>query len=183
MEFRDFSKIALSIKCCYPNHSIFPTEETVRMWYEMLKDLNYDELSIATMRHIQTSSFPPSISDLRNEYAKVIGDKAITASSWVNEWRKVCTKEYDELNSLSRFVVLSLGGTSQIEYLLEERSSNLQFLIKEFEKLYLEYEKKYISNLQLSKNVAYKKVKGDAEKLIEKGENEVQEQGIEMSRE
>lgn len=170
MEFKEFCVIAMTIKACYPNQNILPTEECIKAWYEMLKDLEYSKLLVVVKRHIQTNSFAPSIADLRAQYSKLVGNPSITESSWGNEWNKICNRKYDKLNSLSRIVLESLGGKSSVEYVLNEHLSNATKMISEFERLYLQYENRYILNHQLSKDVTFEGLKDKSnQSLIEEG--------------
>ena len=63
--------MALAIKTYYPREFIFPNEAALSMWYEELKDLDYDSAGIGLRKYVLTNRLPPAISDIR-AYASAV---------------------------------------------------------------------------------------------------------------
>lgn len=65
MNKKEFSVIAVGLKAAYPRFSFLSTDDEMEFWYLMLKDIDYRIAENAAMEHISTSTFPPSIAELR----------------------------------------------------------------------------------------------------------------------
>ena len=62
-----FRTLVKAMKAVYAQPTFLPDEDAVKVWYAMLKDIEYPALSGAVQRHMMTSSFPPTIADLRKQ--------------------------------------------------------------------------------------------------------------------
>ena len=79
MNRTEFIKIAEVIKTFYPREGLLPTMESMDLWFEDLKDLDFAAVTIAVKKYALTNKFPPTVADIR-EYA--VG---ITESDQANE--------------------------------------------------------------------------------------------------
>lgn len=79
MNRTEFIKIAEVIKTFYPREGLLPTMESMDLWFEDLKDLDFAAVTIAVKKYALTNRFPPTVADIR-EYA--VG---ITESDQANE--------------------------------------------------------------------------------------------------
>lgn len=84
MNKSDFTKIIAIIRAAYPNQKFITNELELNYWYMELKDLQYDVLSKAVRRHIQTNTFVPTIAGLRNLYGELLSDDSTTADEAYN---------------------------------------------------------------------------------------------------
>lgn len=66
MTREEFKNIVKAIRAAYVNSPIV-TQEIFDLWYTMLKDKEYAEVSHNLERHIKTNKFAPSISELRGD--------------------------------------------------------------------------------------------------------------------
>lgn len=86
----DVKKILAIIKAAYPRFYGKSTGEeiaaTFRLWQIMLKDDDYEQVSIALYKHISISEFPPSIADIRKALAETTKSKVITGGE---AWEEV----------------------------------------------------------------------------------------------
>jgi len=112
-----FLIIAKTIKTFYPDKNIIQTNEEATLWYEMLKDIEYDAASAAVKRWVSLNKWCPTIADIR-ELSTVV--KGNTVNEWEEEWDKVIdavhrygyTRPEEALNSLpdmTRNIVKRLG--------------------------------------------------------------------------
>lgn len=61
----EFNLIAGAIKASYPASKILIDATAMRFWYAMLKDVDYSIAENAIMEFASTSTFPPTIADIR----------------------------------------------------------------------------------------------------------------------
>lgn len=150
MTFNKFKIIAMTLKVSYPDQVFLPTEEAIKVWYEMLGDLEYEILLDVVQKFIQTSDFKPTIAKLRRAYAESTGENYI---HWTDMWRKVISGEIDSLNKPARYAVDVIGGFYYINYVLNERLDKIEFIYKEFKDIYSSYVNQDIVNRQVQKHV------------------------------
>ncbi len=62
----EFKNIVKAIRAAYANCPI-TSQEVFDMWYSMLKDCNYADVSMSLKNHMQSNKFPPTIAELREE--------------------------------------------------------------------------------------------------------------------
>lgn len=85
MNKQEFSKIAATLKACYSKDSFLPDAVAMTVWYEALKDIDYETAKKAAMAHVKTSPYPPTISDLRKRAVDAVSPK----SDWSDGWGQV----------------------------------------------------------------------------------------------
>lgn len=66
MEKNEFASIMAGIHAGYPNEKITEDEKTVGIWWAMLKDLEYRQVSKNLEKHIKNNKFMPTIAELRD---------------------------------------------------------------------------------------------------------------------
>lgn len=67
----EFGKLADAIKTYFPKDNMLPTVDSMELWFDMLKDLDYKSASFGLKKYVSLNKFPPAISDIR-EYAASI---------------------------------------------------------------------------------------------------------------
>ena len=98
MQFEEFKNIVMAIKEAYPNSNSMTTEEGINLWYEMLKDLEYDMVTKAVFKHMQGSRFAPSIAEIRQKSVRE------QYTPWMTEWMKLLNNaRVDELNEPGQY--------------------------------------------------------------------------------
>lgn len=85
IEERKFAGLLKGLKGAYTSASFLPDDKAVKVWYSMLKDLPYDTLSLAVQIHIATSTYPPTIAELRAKCADIL----VQHDDWTEAWSKV----------------------------------------------------------------------------------------------
>lgn len=113
MNSNEFKILAASMKAAYGSKNFLADAQSVKLWYRMLRDLDYELASAAVLRHISLNEFPPTIAGIRNACAEVVqtNDK-----DWLEGWNMVqrmigrygynrtdeamkALREYDELTA------------------------------------------------------------------------------------
>lgn len=132
MNKEEFAKIMIAIKAAYPQSNIATDNHSRDLWYEMLKDLEYDQVSNTVYKHIQSSRYIPTIAELR-------GNDEIEKKSWTLEWMKL-------LNG-ARVVDLNEPGQYAFRLLTRDcfesclhNPEKLMQCMKVFESLYTQYD-------------------------------------------
>lgn len=116
MTEQQFAMIGDAIKTLYPAHKILPNQHAMDLWYSMLKDLDYEAVTVALQKYASQNTFPPTVADLRGGCAEVQNGEY---KSWEEGWHEVCEaikkygymREGEALHSLSdmtRKIVLSM---------------------------------------------------------------------------
>ncbi|MCR5034402.1 MAG: hypothetical protein K6B42_03160 [Clostridia bacterium] len=86
MRYDEFTRIIKGLKSVYTKPDYIPDRDAINMWYELLKDIEYNELSLATKVYMQTKAFPPTPADLRKIVVSLRSDNAETD---VELWAKI----------------------------------------------------------------------------------------------
>ena len=66
MTVDEFARLADAIKTYFPRDNMLPTDIAMELWYDMLKDMDYQSAYIGLKNHVATSKFAPTIADIRN---------------------------------------------------------------------------------------------------------------------
>ena len=87
MSFEDFKILAKGMKAIWPSERFLPDGDSVKIWYQLLKDLSYEVANAAIQKYALTNKFPPTIADLREQVAQMM-DGDLTAD-WAVGWAQV----------------------------------------------------------------------------------------------
>lgn len=87
MSFEDFKILAKGMKAIWPSERFLPDGDSVKIWYQLLKDLSYEVVNAAIQKYALTNKFPPTIADLREQVAQMM-DGDLTAD-WAAGWAQV----------------------------------------------------------------------------------------------
>ena len=86
MTFDEFKILVKGMKAVYTSERFLPDADSIKIWYSLLKDLEYAVLNAAIQKYIITNTFPPTIADLR-ELATTICIGVLP--DWGEGWEKV----------------------------------------------------------------------------------------------
>ena len=127
MDSKQFGELALIMKAAYHSQNFLIDKKSVAVWFELLKDMDYEVCKQAVLRHISMSKFPPTIADIRgaasenkhhNDYeAEKAWDmvyKAIGNSNYNS------VEEFEKLPPLAQKVVGSPGNLRELAMADEE---------------------------------------------------------------
>lgn len=72
MSREEFSNVVKAIRCAYVSSPIV-SQEAFDLWFEMLKDKEYQVVSRNLERHMKTNKFAPTIAELRGDPQVSVG--------------------------------------------------------------------------------------------------------------
>ena len=140
MTFKEFGYIADAIKTYFPRDNVLPTEHAMSLWYEGLKDLPYQIVSIALKKYVQTNKFSPTIADIREQAEQLNQNNQKTDlnenEAWTLVLKAIQRSGYyseEEFAKLPKIIQRTIGSSSRLrEMALDEKfnhgveSSNFQ---------------------------------------------------------
>ena len=117
MEFDEFKILVKGMKSAYTNERFLPDADSVKIWYQLIKDIDYESANAAIQKYILTNKFPPTIADIRELSAEV---KTGRIPDWGDGWEQVITairkygmyqegKAMESMDEITRKTVKRLG--------------------------------------------------------------------------
>lgn len=67
MTTQEFDLIRAAIKSAYPDSNIMPDKYSIRMWYKLLGDLDFEVCETALYELFATCKFPPRVAEIREK--------------------------------------------------------------------------------------------------------------------
>lgn len=155
MEFKEFMVVAATIRSAYPNVKVMETEESIEVWFTMLKDLDYRVLSEAVIKHIKLSRYVPSIADLRSMYRNEI------VQDWSIDWNKLLNgaRAY-EITEGGQYALKTLTREF-VDHCINGDASRIPQCLREFERLYNNYYAQNIKNQLIGSGIFEKVIASD----------------------
>lgn len=125
MTIKEFGVLTDAMKTYFPRDNMFPTKESMQLWYEELKDLDYQMAAMELRKYVALNRFAPTIADIRECLIDFTNKKELSApESWelviraVREVEEsgVAKKKFEVLPELAKKAV---GGYAQFLELSE----------------------------------------------------------------
>lgn len=82
----EWHSLVKGLKSAYVSQNLLATDEAVKIWYSLLRDIPYKILNAATMSWIATEHFPPTIADLRQRALRMTQPER---HEWSEAWQMV----------------------------------------------------------------------------------------------
>lgn len=86
MEFKQFLVLVKGLKAVYTKDNFLPDEDSVKIWFSLLKDIPYDVLNVAIQKYILTAIYPPTIAELRRLSSEIVQGQQ---PDWGESWEQV----------------------------------------------------------------------------------------------
>lgn len=101
----EFAKIAMAIRTYYPREKFLPNVQAMELWYNELKDLDYETMNVGVRKWVSTHEFSPSIAKLREMCATVErGEIPGSEEGWEEVRRSFSSfGQYNEKKALESF--------------------------------------------------------------------------------
>lgn len=128
MTFNEFGVLVKAMRTYFSKDTILETKESIELWYEELKDLDYQMATAELRKYVALNKFPPTISDIRKCLIDFAEDREPNETqAWeivVNtiseiEKKGCATKRFEALSPLIQNAV---GGRTQFLELLENKN-------------------------------------------------------------
>jgi hypothetical protein len=118
MERDEFKIIVKGLKAVYTYTTFLPDKDAFDVWYGLLKDLDYKTTAAAVQKYMQTQKTPPTIADIREQYASLVNVQEINAqAAWALVSKAVRNGTYgaqEEFDKLPEDVREALGSASRL---------------------------------------------------------------------
>lgn len=86
MTFDEWKILAKGLKSFYTSDRFLPDQDAIKLWYAMLKDLDYKTLNAAVQKYITKGEFAPTVAQLRKICMEITQG---TAPDWGEGWLEV----------------------------------------------------------------------------------------------
>ena len=122
MDKKEFAVLVAVVRDAYPTAKFLKTDESMKLWYDMLQDLDFELASRALSEYIKANKFPPTIADIRQLAAEqLIGEDPGWSTAWDEVRKAISSYGYhradeamDSLSLIIQTCVRRVGGFSYI---------------------------------------------------------------------
>lgn len=162
MTFKEFGKLADAIKTYFPRDNILPTDDAMELWYDMLKDMDYQSAYIGLKNHVATSKFAPTIADIRNGAVMTQPKELNEMEAWSLVSKAIRNSGYnsvEEFAKLSPLVQKAVGLPSQLRTWALDENYNEEVAMSGFQRAY---------KAELKRHEELQKMPQSVRQLIEK---------------
>lgn len=116
MDRQEFGRLVAVIRGVYRDEDFLSGRESAEIWYELLKDLTYEQAKASVMKHSLTSKWTPTIAELREQVVSIQADKTDWSDGWGEVLKAVRRFGYvdekgalESMSPMTREVVKRLG--------------------------------------------------------------------------
>lgn len=118
MDKDKFKVLVKAMKAVYTDPKFIPDKYAFDVWYSLLQDLEYETASIAIEKYMLSNKFPPTISDIREQYTSVTNPEQLSEmEAWSLVSRALRNGYYgaeQEFDKLPKIVQKAVGTPSQL---------------------------------------------------------------------
>lgn len=156
MTFKEFGKLADAIKTYFPRDNMLPTDTAMELWYDMLKDMDYQSAYIGLKNHVATSKFAPTIADIRNGAVISRPQELNEMEAWSLVSKAIRNSGYnsvDEFAKLPPLVQKAVGLPGQLRTWALDENYNEQVVMSGFQRAYKAEIKRHEEIQKMPQNV------------------------------
>lgn len=139
MTVDEFARLADAIKTYFPRDNMLPTDTAMELWYDTLKDMDYQSAYIGLKKHVATSKFAPTIADIRNGAVISQPQELNEMEAWSLVSKAIRNSGYnsvDEFAKLPPLVQKAVGLPSQLRTWALDENYNEEVVSSNFIKCY-----------------------------------------------
>lgn len=155
MNQEQFKTLVKGMKAVYTQPTFIPDNDAMLVWYNLLKDLPYEHVSVAIQKHMMQNKFAPTIADIREKASELITDETdefTEAQAWSLVWGAICNSSYnseEEYAKLPDDIQKVVGSPSQLRALAIDENFNQAVESSNFKRAYRNYMQKKRENAKL----------------------------------
>ena len=82
MNFDEFKRLVKGMKAVYTSQSFLPDANSVKIWYELLKDMPYEIANVSIQKHMATNKFPPTVAEIRSGATEITSKHRDWSDGW-----------------------------------------------------------------------------------------------------
>ena len=71
MTKKEFAQFTMAMQTYFPKEQLFPNEEAMKLWYQEIKDIPLQILTLALRKWVNISKWSPSICELRSKITTI----------------------------------------------------------------------------------------------------------------
>lgn len=120
MEREEFKILVKGMKAVYAQPTFIPDQDAFNVWYELLKDLPYEQTNIAIQKYMLTEKFPPTIADIRTKATEIVApdeEEISELQAWALVRKALCNSGYNaesEFEKLPEACRIAVGSASNL---------------------------------------------------------------------
>lgn len=155
MDQEEFKILVKGMKAVYSQPTFIPDNYAFLVWYNLLRDLPYEQADKAIKNHIMQSKFPPTIADIREKASELIKDETdelTEAEAWSLVWDAICNSSYhaeEEYAKLPADIQKVVGSPAQLRELATDENFNQAVESSNFKRSYRNYMERKRENAKL----------------------------------
>lgn len=161
MTFKEFGQLADAIKTYFPRDNMLPTPTAMELWYDMLKDIDYQSAYIGLKNHVSTSKFAPTIADIRNGAAIKQPQELNEMEAWALVSKAIRNGTYNsvkEYAKLPQAVQKAVGLPDQLRIWAMDENYNEEVVMSQFQRCY---------RSELKRQEEFQKMPSDVQRIIQ----------------
>lgn len=118
MTREEFKVLVKGMKAVYSDPKFIADQDAFNVWYEMLKDLPYQQASTAVHKYMLTEKFPPTIADIRTKATEIVSpveEQMSELEAWSLVYKAICNSNYhadEEFSKLPKACQRAVGNPS-----------------------------------------------------------------------
>lgn len=72
MTREEFAVLVKAMKAVYSSENFIADKDAFNVWFELLKDLPYEQANLAIQKYMTSEKFPPTIADIRTKATEIV---------------------------------------------------------------------------------------------------------------
>ena len=84
----EFKTLVKGMKAVYAQPTFIPDQDAFNVWFELLKDIPYQQANVAIQKYMLTEKFPPTIADIREKATQIV-ESVDSSMSELEAWSLV----------------------------------------------------------------------------------------------
>ena len=138
MDRDEFKILVKGMKAIYSQPTFIPDQDAFNMWFMLMGDLPYEVCNVAIQKYMLTNKFPPTVAELREIAANVVGGDPMT---WGESWERALNAvrrygSYNQAAALDSLDPLTRKCVDSIGYMQLCMSENIMVERAHFQKIF-----------------------------------------------
>lgn len=144
MTREEFKVLVKGMKAVYAQPTFIPDQDAFNMWFSLMGDLPYDVCSVAIQKYMLTNKFPPTVAEIRESAATVVGGDPLT---WGESWERALAAvrrygSYNQIEAMASLDPITRKCVESIGYLELCMSENIMVERAHYQKIFEVYSKR-----------------------------------------
>jgi hypothetical protein len=86
MNKQEFATFSMALKTYYPREQLLPNQQAMELWFNQLKDIDYNVAKIVLNKWVANNKWSPSIAEIREQAVELLNGKE---KDWGEAWEDV----------------------------------------------------------------------------------------------